>query len=42
MAALYDEENFDPQKLVEMGNDTDPNKYKALITDQRKNKKIGY
>ena len=42
MAALYDEENVGPQKLAEMGNEADPNKYKALITDQRKNMKIGY
>ena len=42
MIALYDEENFGPQKLAEMGDEADPNKYKALITDQRKNMKIGY
>ena len=42
MAALYDEENFGPQKLAEMGDQADPNKYKAVITDQRKNMKIGY
>ena len=42
MAALYDEENFGPHKLAEMGDEADPNKYKALITDQRKNMKIGY
>ena len=41
MIALYDEENFGPQKLVEMGDEADPNKYKALTTDQRKNMKIG-
>ena len=42
MAALYDEENFGPQKLAEMEDETDPNKYKAVITDQRKIMKIGY
>ena len=42
MAALYDEENFSLVKLAEMGDEADPNKYKALITDQRKNLKIGY
>ena len=41
MADLYDEENFGPQKQAEMGGEADPNKYKALITDQIKNKKIG-
>ena len=41
MAALYDEENFGPQKLAEMGNKADPNKYRALIIDQRKNMKTG-
>ena len=39
MAALY-EEDFDPQKLAEMGDKADPNKYMALIFDQRKNIKI--
>ena len=42
MAGLYDEQNFGPQKQAEMGGEADPNKYKALITDQIKNKKIGY
>ena len=42
MAALYDEENFGAQKLAEIGDEADPNKYKALITDYRKNMKIGY
>ena len=42
MVALYDEEYVGPQKLAEMGDQADPNKYKALITDQRKNMKIGY
>ena len=42
MAALHDEENVGPQKLAEIGDEADPNKYKALITDQRKNMKIGY
>ena len=42
MAALYYKENFGPQKLAEKGDEADPNKYKALITDQRKNMKIGY
>ena len=36
MAALHDEENFGPQKMAEMGDEADPNKSKALITDQRK------
>ena len=42
MAALYDEEKFRRQKLAEMGDEADPNKYKAQITDQRKNMKTGY
>ena len=42
MPALYDQEHFRPQKLVEMGDEAGPVKYKALITDQRKNMKIGY
>ena len=42
MAALYDEEHFGPQKLAEIGDEADPIKYKALITDQRKNMKIRY
>ena len=42
IAAVYDEENFSPQKLAEMGDKADPNKHKALITDQRKNMKIEY
>ena len=36
MAALYDEKNFGPQKLAEMGDEANPNKYKALITDEMK------
>ena len=36
MAALYDEENFGPQKLAEMRDEADPNNYKTLITDQKK------
>ena len=42
MTSLYDEENFGLQKLAEMGDETDPSKCKALITDERKNMKIGY
>ena len=42
MAALSDEEKFRPQKLAEMGDEADPNKYKTQITDQRKNMKTGY
>ena len=42
MAALYNEENFGPQKLAEMGDEADPNKCKVLITDQRKNMKTGH
>ena len=42
MVALYYEENIGPQKLAEIGDEADPNEYKASITDQRKNMKIGY
>ena len=42
MVVLYNEENFGPQKLAEMGDEADSNKYNTLITDQRKNMKIRY
>lgn len=42
MTVLQDEENFSPQKLVEMGDETDTSKYKALITDQRQRTKVGF
>ena len=40
MVALYDEDNFDPQKLAEMGDEADSNKCNTLINDQRKNMNI--
>ena len=42
MAASFAEENFDLQQLVEMRDEANPNKYKALLTEQRKHMKIGY
>ena len=42
MTVLQDEENFSPQKLVEMEDETDTNKYKAPIPDQRKRTKVGF
>ena len=42
MVALYYEENIGPRKLAEIGDEADPNEYKASISDQRKNMKIGY